>query len=851
MTDRHARLTEVFLAALDLPNEERETYLTEACRNDPEMRADVEKLLEVDRRRAILDTPALGAATADVIERAAAVSEPVPSQIGPYTVLEAIGRGGMGTVYKARQSQPERLVALKLIRPDLMSDSMAQRFRYEGEVLGRLQHPGIAQIFEAGETTQGNGRQPFLAMELIDGRPLLEYARSLELSVHARMDLLSRLCAAVHHAHQHGVIHRDLKPSNILVTADGQPKILDFGVARATDSEARLTSLHTGAGQLVGTPPYMSPEQIVGDARNIDARSDIYALGVVGYELLAGRPPYELEGKPLAEVARIIQNTEPSWPALPGKEYHGDVRVIIYKALDKDKTRRYQSAAAMADDIVRYLHDQPILARPASVIYQFRKFARRNKALVGGCALALVFLLLGIAGTSFGLIRARVEAHRSRTVNEFFTGVLSSADPFSDKGGPSVTLLEILHRAAGRISGAFPDQPHIEADIRLTLGKTYGSLGYYDEASEQLNAALSLSRSYHGEQHEAVAECLRALATNTVHRTADYNEAERLLDEALAISTRRLGLAHPKSVEIIRDLAWTLKEAKLYDRAVERYNEALRIQRDIAGDENEMIAGILNDLGGIARVQGKLDEAEALYAESIELFRRLVDETHPYIGIVEGNLAVVLSAKGDHNGAEKRYRAAIEALSRAIGENHPRVGRVVNNLASLLHEQNKLDEADIEYRRALAIFRVSVGEDHADFASTLNNYAMLLWSLGKYEECASAYRRFGDYLAREHGADYWHVHLTNFYLGETVARLGRIQEAERLLVDAQAALSSQFAPDDPRVQYSTKKLIAFLNEHGKSELAARYDDPAGAAEKDEPHNTTTEDSTPRSSESDH
>ncbi len=825
--DRHARLAELFLAAVDLPDGEREAFLTEECADDPGMHIEVQKLLDADGKRVILDTPALGHGVADVIDQAVSTVESVPSQVGQYEVLDVIGRGGMGTVYRARQASPNRVVALKLIRSDLMSDSMAHRFRFEGEVLGRLQHPGIAQIFEAGDAAVPCGRQPFLAMEWVDGLPLLEYARTHQLGIADRMALMSRICLAVHHAHQHGVIHRDLKPGNILVTASAQPKVLDFGVARATDSVERMTVMLSGAVQLVGTLAYMSPEQVAGDGTQVDARSDIYTLGVVAHELLAGRLPYEIEGASIPQAAQIIQDVEPVWPRATGIESRDDVRVIIGKALDKDKSRRYHSAAAMADDIDRYLRDEPILARPTSAVYQLRKFTRRHKGLVGGGVVAVLLLLLGIAGTSVGLVRARNEAFKSNAVNAFFTEVLSSADPFSTSGGGETSLVEILDGAAERIDGAFPDQPHVEAAVRMTIGKTYGSLARYEEAADQLQSAFELNRAYYGEQHALVAEGLRMLATNRVHWKADYETAEEWLEQALAIQRGLAGSDDAKAVEILRDLAWTLKESKAYERATALYSEALARQRKAVGDDNELTAGILNDLGGIARAQGRLDEADRLYEASLALFRRFVDETHPYIGTVESNLAVVLSAKGDHAGAEKRYRAAIRALSTAIGENHPRVGRIVNNLASLLHEQNKLVEADVEYRRSLDIFRESVGEDHADFASTLNNYALVLWSLGKFEECADAYRRFAVYLVKAHGRDYWHVHLTNFYLGETLNKLDRVEEAKRLMVEARRELTDQFGPEDERSQYATRGLTSFLKKHGESESALRLDASRG------------------------
>ncbi len=326
--------------------------------------------------------------------------------ISDYRIERILGEGGMGVVYVARQARPDRQVALKVIRPGLASPQMLRRFEHEAEVLGRLLHPGIAQIYEAGMADAGYGLQPFFAMELVQGQALTEYVKERNLSTRQRMELLAKVCDAVEHAHQKGVIHRDLKPGNILVTDDGQPKILDFGVARATDSDLQQTTMQTDVGALVGTLPYMSPEQVGGDPAELDTRSDVYALGVILFELLAGRLPYSLERRMIHEAVRVIREEEPTRLSSINKTLRGDVETIVAHALEKEKCHRYQSASGLAGDIRRYLADEPITARPASTWYQVRKFSRRNRGLVGGVAATFVVLVVGLVVSLYAFAQA-------------------------------------------------------------------------------------------------------------------------------------------------------------------------------------------------------------------------------------------------------------------------------------------------------------------------------------------------------------------------------------------------------------------------------------------------------------
>jgi WD40 repeat protein len=398
--ERRARLWALFDQAADLLPPEQRALLDAACPDDSDFRAEVERLLADDARvrsdeggTDFLKSPLVRSLPTPTTPSAPDPPPPVRPRLDRYRVVRVLGEGGMGTVYEAEQDNPRRTVALKVIRAGLASDFLLKRFAREGQILGRLHHPGIAQVYDAGVADNG---QPYFAIELVAGAPLDQYARDRALDVPGRLELVARVCDAVQHAHERGVIHRDLKPGNILVEPSGQPKVLDFGVARAVD--AGLTAgggSHTEAGQLIGTLRYMSPEQASGDPSAIDQRSDVYALGVILYELLASRLPYRLDGLPLAEAVHVIREHEPSRLGSFDGRLRGDVETVVAKALAKDKARRYASAGELAADVRRHLNSEPIRARPTSALYQLRKFARRNKALVAGAAGVFAALLAG------------------------------------------------------------------------------------------------------------------------------------------------------------------------------------------------------------------------------------------------------------------------------------------------------------------------------------------------------------------------------------------------------------------------------------------------------------------------
>ena len=507
----------------------------------------------------------------------AADARRLPVTVGHYRIVRILGEGGMGTVYEAEQEHPRRTVALKVIKPGWASPELLRRFELESHALGRLQHPGIAQIYEAATADSGSGPQPYFAMEFIRGDSLRVHAASRRLNTRERLALIVKVCDAVQHAHQRGIIHRDLKPGNILVDESGQPKILDFGVARVTDSDAYATR-QTDVGQLVGTLAYMSPEQVSADPLALDVRSDVYALGVILYELLAGQLPYAI-GRQLHEVTRAIREEDPARLSSISRVYRGDIETIVAKALEKEKTRRYGSAADLASDIGRHLRDEPIAARPPSTVYQLRKFARRHQALVWGIAAVFVVLVAGIIASTWQAARAtraeqaaKAEAATATAINDFLLNDLLSQAAAQSQARADVTpdpdlkVRTALDRAATRIEGKFDTQPVVAASIHMTIGNAYRELGLLTEAEQHHTRAVDLRRRVLGEEHADTLSGDNNLGQ--LHREqGKYAEAEHVLTRTLQVRQRVLGEEHPETLITMANLGLVLHEQGKYAEA--------------------------------------------------------------------------------------------------------------------------------------------------------------------------------------------------------------------------------------------------------------------------------------------
>jgi eukaryotic-like serine/threonine-protein kinase len=713
----------------------------------------------------------------------------LPETIGTYRILGFIGEGSMGIVYRAEQQNPQRIVALKVIRVGIASAEHLRRFEREAELLGRLQHPGITRIYEAGTVNWGGGEQPYFAMEFIDGWPL--DASMPDRGSRYYLELMAKICDAVNHAHQRGIIHRDLKPTNILVDESGQPKILDFGVAHVADSDAQITR-QTDMGQLIGTIAYMSPEQVLADPWALDVRSDVYALGIILYELLARRAPYDIRRKTLPEVVRIISEQDPMPLGSINRRFRGDVETIVAKALEKDKERRYVSAAELAADIRRYLADEPILARPASAGYRLQKFLRRNKTLAASIAAVFLVLVAGIIVSSREAFEARKaeqisakEAASANAVVDFLRNdLLAQASPknqsSSDRLDRNITVRTALDRAAARIGGKFDRQPEVEAAIRDAMGKTYQDLAEYAESEKQLGRALDLERKVWGQESAKTLNTLNHLGRTLWHE-GKYKEAGALFGPALEIERRVLGPEHPDTLYCMNNLANVYRAEDDDAHAKPLYEETLKIRRRVLGPESPETLISINNLANVYWSQGDYSKAQALYTEAMETQRRVLGPEHPDTLLSMGNLAATYAREGKDEQAEALFDQTLEVSRRVLGPEHTTTLGFLADRALLYLKEGKLEKAEADATQVLAgRRRVGGSEAPSDVHLAAADLAMILVAEGKFEASEPIARENLEFNVRER-PESWQRFRAESLLGAALAGEKKYAEAEPLL----------------------------------------------------------------------
>ena len=729
----------------------------------------------------------------------------LPASIGRYGILRLLGEGGMGAVYEAEQDFPHRRVALKVIRAGHATGEMLRRFENETQALGRLQHPGIAQIYEAGTTETPFGRQPYFAMELVHGQALLSYCDEQQLKVRQRLELMAKICDAVQHAHQRGLIHRDLKPANILVDQSGQPRILDFGVARLTDSDAHATR-QTDIGQLVGTLAYMSPEQVLGDPAEIDTRSDVYALGVILYELLAGKGPYVL-GRQLHEVVRTIREEEPTALSSVNRTYRGDIETIVGKALEKDKTRRYTSAAELAADIRRYLRDEPITARPPSASYQFQKFARRHKALVMGVAAVFVVLMAGVVASTWEAVQARRAEAQARqqsaiaqAVNDFLQNdLLGQASAYNQsKPDPEIKVRTVLDRAAQRIQGKFEKQPEVEAAIRDTIGQTYTDLGLYPEARKQFEQGLDFERRALGEKDPQILKIMSRLG-RVAELQGKYPEAEALLGQAVAIERRVLGPEHPDTLRSMHYLALTYDAEFKNAQAETLYSQTLEIQRRVLGSEHPDTLRSMSDLAWFYMGQGKGAQAEALLSQALATQRRVLGPEHPDTLRSMSILAEAYANQGKYTQAVALDSQTLEIRRRVLGPEHPDTLRTMYDMDNAYASEGKYAQAEALASQILQIRRRVLGPEHPDTLMSMRNLAVDYEDDGRYAQAEALYSQTLEGRRRMLGPERDETLRSMHDLATVYWRQGKYAQAEALYTQTLGLYreSLQAKPDRP------------------------------------------------------
>lgn len=850
------RLVErIFQQAADAPAERRSVIIDELCGGDRSIGEEVRSLLRRFDEGTISILQA-GNAPAALLE---GIVERPGDRLGNYTIADTLGEGGFGMVYVADQSEPvRRRVALKILKAGMDTASVLQRFGAERQALALMDHPSIAKVLDAGSTPTG---RPYFVMELVDGPPLTRYCDEHTLTTRQRLEIFVQVCRAVQHAHQKGVIHRDLKPSNILVSNDDGrplPKVIDFGIAKATSAALTDNPAFTHHDQVIGTPEYMSPEQAGSAGRDIDTRTDIYSLGVILYELAAGVLPFDsgtLRSGGLVAMQQLIQEVDPPRPSLRlsslapelqqaaaanrrtdavalRRSLRGDLEWIIIKAMEKDRARRYDSAAALAADVERHLRDEPVLAGPPGAAYRAGKFVRRHRTGVAAGAAVALALVAGLAAAATGFVRAsrerdlaiaaqdaaitsariaRHEATKAAEVSKFLNGVLTSVDPDRAQG-KEPTVRSVVDDAARRLDAeGLEDQPDVRAELLETIGGVYQALGFYKEARDKLAQAVTLidrvdpvslraaeAREELATSHidlneykpaeellERAAEIRRATPSvdddegpqwpqglaAVYYHTGRYAQGEALLRSYLERAEARADHDLPALIDALTGLGTNLEAQGRYDEAIPLLERAVAERKALYPDGHTSVASALNGLANTLEAAGKLDRAELAHREGLAIKRRLLSPDHPDTATTLNNLGLVLTRQGKHIEAEQMLREALRIRRTSLPTPHSNTAATINNLARCIGEQGPARRAEAIQLMTQAIdeAKATVPEGHIMLSVFRGNLGNMLWQDGRSEEGRALLARAYDELCKSVGPTHRRTRLIAGYLADMYA----------------------------------------------------------------------------------
>jgi serine/threonine protein kinase len=893
----------IFGTVLLMPADQRAAYLDEACAGNDALRRRIEAHLSCHSEAGsfledpVPGAPGLGEAViagnyGEVLHPKAAHSEKTGDRIGRYKLLEQIGEGGCGVVYMAEQQEPvRRRVALKVIKLGMDTRQVIARFEAERQALALMDHPNIAKVFDAGATETG---RPFFVMELVRGVKITDYCDENQLHTAERLELFIQVCQAIQHAHQKGVIHRDIKPSNILVTVnDGVavPKVIDFGVAKATQGRLTNQTLFTAFEQFIGTPAYMSPEQAVMTSLDVDTRSDIYSLGVLLYELLTGKTPFDakkLMASGIDVMRKTIREMEPVRPStrfatLDGEELtktakrrssdisrmihqiKGDLDWIVMKCLEKDRSRRYDSASALAADVKRHLDNQAIAARPPSTAYRIQKALRRNKTAFAVAGLIAAVLVTATGISAWQAIRAtRAETMakerlaEAEDISKFLTDTFQSPDPTRD--GRTITVAETVGIAAAKLDADLASQPARRAKLLATLGMTYRSLGLSHEAIPLLERVRDYYLATAGAEDPDTLKANHNLAL-VYDETDRHSDALKLREQVLALRRKVLGPEHPDTLKAMRSLAFSYYKAGRCDEALKLREQVLALYRKISGPEDpetlwattslatsyddagrrrealairEQVAALCLKVSGpkdpatlLAMLclatsyfeAGRFDEALKLQEELLALHRMVSGPEHPATLWVMNNLANSYDATGRRDEALKMRGKVLELRRKVLGAENVDTLIAMGNLAISYAKAGRHDEALRLREDVMALYRKLTRPEHPDRIDAMGNLASSYAEAGRYDEALKLREDVVALYRKVNGPEHPDTVEAMGHLADSFEEVGHSDEALKLRKEVVALYVKVNGPEHPDTIEAMHKLALSCAEIGSQEEA--------------------------------